>query len=133
MAHYLSGETLIEAYWKSVLMPGQGLFIGEPLARPFGGTRIVRSSAGTVVLTRALLPGNYFVESSASAIGPFKPIGALRATGFAVREIRLPAGETRFVRLRRAPDAPARAASAESAGSAAETPASDDAPQQPRP
>jgi uncharacterized protein (TIGR03790 family) len=36
MAHYLDGDTLIEAYWKSVLMPGQGIFIGEPLARPFG-------------------------------------------------------------------------------------------------
>ena len=35
MKHYLAGETLIEAYWKSVLMPGQGLFIGEPLARPY--------------------------------------------------------------------------------------------------
>jgi uncharacterized protein (TIGR03790 family) len=35
LAHYLGGETLIEAYWKSVLMPGQGLFIGEPLAAPF--------------------------------------------------------------------------------------------------
>lgn len=32
---YLSGETLLEAYWKSVRMPGEGLFIGEPLARPF--------------------------------------------------------------------------------------------------
>ena len=37
MAHYLAGETLIEAYWKSVQMPGQGLFIGEPLAAPFRG------------------------------------------------------------------------------------------------
>jgi uncharacterized protein (TIGR03790 family) len=37
MGYYTAGETLIEAYWKSVLMPGQGLFIGEPLARPFGG------------------------------------------------------------------------------------------------
>lgn len=36
MRRYLAGETLIEAYWKSVAMPGQGLFIGEPLARPFG-------------------------------------------------------------------------------------------------
>jgi uncharacterized protein (TIGR03790 family) len=35
MSHYLAGETLIEAYWKSVAMPGQGLFIGEPLAAPF--------------------------------------------------------------------------------------------------
>jgi xylose isomerase len=27
---------LIEAYWKSVAWPGQGLFVGEPLARPWG-------------------------------------------------------------------------------------------------
>jgi uncharacterized protein (TIGR03790 family) len=33
--HYLHGDTLLEAYWKSVEMPGQGLFVGEPLARPF--------------------------------------------------------------------------------------------------
>jgi uncharacterized protein (TIGR03790 family) len=39
MAHYLAGETLIEAYWKSVLMPGQGLFLGEPLAAPFRAPR----------------------------------------------------------------------------------------------
>jgi uncharacterized protein (TIGR03790 family) len=35
LAHYLAGETLIEAYWKSVQMPAQGIFIGEPLATPF--------------------------------------------------------------------------------------------------
>lgn len=34
--YYLQGETLLEAYWKSVAWPGQGIFIGEPLARPFG-------------------------------------------------------------------------------------------------
>ena len=33
--HYLRGEALLQAYWKSVAMPGQGLFVGEPLARPF--------------------------------------------------------------------------------------------------
>ena len=32
---YLNGETLLEAYWKSVASPGQGVFIGEPLASPF--------------------------------------------------------------------------------------------------
>ncbi len=37
--HYLRGDTLLEAYWKSVAMPGQGLFIGEPLARPYGRRR----------------------------------------------------------------------------------------------
>jgi uncharacterized protein (TIGR03790 family) len=33
--HYTRGESLIEAYWKSVQWPGQGLFVGEPLARPW--------------------------------------------------------------------------------------------------
>jgi uncharacterized protein (TIGR03790 family) len=37
--HYLRGETLLESYWKSVAMPGQGLFIGEPLTHPFAATR----------------------------------------------------------------------------------------------
>jgi uncharacterized protein (TIGR03790 family) len=35
LKHYLRGETVLESYWKSVQMPGQGLFIGEPLASPF--------------------------------------------------------------------------------------------------
>lgn len=37
--HYTHGETALEAYWKSVQMPGQGLFIGEPLARPYAEHR----------------------------------------------------------------------------------------------
>jgi len=41
MLHYLAGETLIESYWKSVAMPGQGLFIGEPLAAPYRRTTAV--------------------------------------------------------------------------------------------
>lgn len=35
MSHYLAGETLVESYWKSVRWPMQGVFIGEPLARPY--------------------------------------------------------------------------------------------------
>lgn len=32
---YTRGASLIETYWKSVAMPGQGIFVGEPLARPY--------------------------------------------------------------------------------------------------
>lgn len=32
---YTRGESLIEAYWKSVQWPGQGVFVGEPLATPY--------------------------------------------------------------------------------------------------
>jgi uncharacterized protein (TIGR03790 family) len=35
LRHYTAGDTILQAYWKSVAMPGQGLFVGEPLARPF--------------------------------------------------------------------------------------------------
>lgn len=32
---YAGGATALEAYWKSVQWPQQGLFVGEPLATPF--------------------------------------------------------------------------------------------------
>jgi uncharacterized protein (TIGR03790 family) len=35
LRHYLNGDTAVEAYWKSVAWPAQGVFIGEPLAAPF--------------------------------------------------------------------------------------------------
>jgi len=35
LLNYLQGSTALEAYWKSVAWPQQGLFIGEPLAAPF--------------------------------------------------------------------------------------------------
>jgi uncharacterized protein (TIGR03790 family) len=40
LRHYLAGESLIEAYWKSVAMPAQGVFVGEPLAAPYAGPRL---------------------------------------------------------------------------------------------
>ncbi|WP_020653532.1 TIGR03790 family protein [Massilia niastensis] len=39
LRHYLGGDTAIEAYWKSVAWPAQGLFIGEPLAAPYRSRR----------------------------------------------------------------------------------------------
>ncbi len=33
---YTDGESLVEAYWKSVAWPGQGVFVGEPMASPYG-------------------------------------------------------------------------------------------------
>jgi uncharacterized protein (TIGR03790 family) len=35
LKHYVQGTSAIEAYWKSVAWPTQGLFIGEPLAAPY--------------------------------------------------------------------------------------------------
>jgi len=35
LLHYVQGASALEAYWKSVAWPQQGVFIGEPLAAPF--------------------------------------------------------------------------------------------------
>jgi uncharacterized protein (TIGR03790 family) len=35
LLQYVQGASAIEAYWKSVAWPQQGVFIGEPLAAPF--------------------------------------------------------------------------------------------------
>ena len=112
MAHYLGGETLVEAYWKSVLMPGQGVFVGDPLARPFGGVRAERSAAGTVISTRALPPGDYVLEAGRSSVGPFQPLRAIRISGFGVRRLTRPAADTRWFRLRAVAPRPRPAASA---------------------
>lgn len=35
LLNYLQGSSALEAYWKSVAWPQQGVFVGEPLAAPF--------------------------------------------------------------------------------------------------
>ena len=59
--HYWRGGTAIEAYWKAVQWPGQGLFVGEPLAQPFRDTPSFAIVAGEYqIRTRALRPGSRY-------------------------------------------------------------------------
>jgi uncharacterized protein (TIGR03790 family) len=75
--HYFRGETLIEAYSKSVEWPGQGLFVGDPLARPWDGSG-VEYDPGTGLLritTNVMQPGlDYLVESAPTADGPWTTV-----------------------------------------------------------
>lgn len=61
MQKYLSGNSLIEAYWKSVQMPGQGLFVGEPLASPFKGCKVVGNHVDVYRYSKNTV--NNFVEN----------------------------------------------------------------------
>lgn len=65
MQHYLNGDTLLEAYWKSVAMPGQGVFIGEPLASPFKGCRIAMDNSGRFAW-RTPLHSNHVLRASSN-------------------------------------------------------------------
>lgn len=67
--HYWRGATAIEAYWKSVQWPGQGLFVGDPLARPFAELNSLRIEGGVYRLrSRALRHGaRYLLEYRTAA------------------------------------------------------------------
>jgi uncharacterized protein (TIGR03790 family) len=77
LAHYLAGETLLEAYWKSVLMPGQGVFIGEPLARPYGAYRLTRERGHWYIGGPALqFAAAYNLAAADKPDGPFATVAS---------------------------------------------------------
>ncbi|MEW8255992.1 MAG: TIGR03790 family protein [Candidatus Thiodiazotropha taylori] len=78
MEHYSHGQTLLEAYWRSVEQPGEGLFIGEPLAAPYDKVVFKRRATGTRLITRNLTAGLYRLSHSTTPIGPFRQIQRFR-------------------------------------------------------
>lgn len=90
MEQYLAGRTLLEAYWKSVLTPGQGVFVGDPLAAPFQGYRMVASAQHITVYTAQLLPGNYKLLAADFVHGPFRLITSGIDIGRGLQSFTLP-------------------------------------------
>jgi uncharacterized protein (TIGR03790 family) len=72
--HYLRGNTLIEAYWKSVAMPGQGVFIGEPLAQPFRGYTLRKLKGSWILNSPILSLGTYRVLAADHPDDPLETI-----------------------------------------------------------
>lgn len=101
MFFYAAGATAIEAYWKSVAWPGEGVFVGEPLARPFAPT-LARSGPGRYAL-RVFMPraGRLRLEQADSPMGPFHPLGAARALARGVNRLSfaVPPGAGGYLRL----------------------------------
>lgn len=76
MHFYASGATAIEAYWKSVAWPGEGVFIGEPLSRPFAWQASERSPGVWELRLHSTRPGRVHLEHARSPMGPFRPVSA---------------------------------------------------------
>jgi len=75
--NYFRGNTALEAYTKSVRQPSQGIFVGDPLAKPFG-TRATLVNGSLTIKTSSLEPGiNYNLSSASSATGPFSKIATV--------------------------------------------------------
>jgi uncharacterized protein (TIGR03790 family) len=72
LRRYFRGASLLEAYWKSVAWPGEGIFIGEPLAKPWGSTSIELDGAKLTIRTTLLDPKKtYQLEAAEAETGPF--------------------------------------------------------------
>lgn len=98
---YRRGETLIEAYWKSVAMPGQGIFIGDPLAQPWGGHKVELDGAFVNIQSHAFVPGRYEVSTAEESTDTFQVIGAAQLTE-GDKTISIPKGDAEaFLKIRR--------------------------------
>ncbi len=96
---YGSGRTLIEAYWQSVQQPGEGIFIGEPLAAPFDSKKVEVKDDHILLTTRTLTPGQYRLSSSENTVGPFKQIPGVLTVDYHQQTFRLPKLNARYYRL----------------------------------
>jgi uncharacterized protein (TIGR03790 family) len=75
LRHYVRGATVLEAYWRSVVAPWEGIFVGEPLARPWGRVRL-RYEGGTLSLTSTWPSPRhaYAIEAADDDEGPFEEV-----------------------------------------------------------
>jgi hypothetical protein len=101
MFHYALGASAIEAYWKSVAWPGEGVFIGEPLAQPFAPElREIRTGQFEL---RVFSPREtrLRIEQSRSAAGPFKPLPRQAAIRRGMNRLRFNFNQTEgYLRLK---------------------------------
>ncbi len=98
--HYYRGETLLEAYWKSVQWPGEGLFIGEPLARPWGTKTSFAAGTLTITTTTMQVGKTYTLESAPSADGPWTTVeGNLSVTSPQPRTLTVANAKAPYYRL----------------------------------
>jgi len=99
MEVYGAGRTLLEAYWQSVQQPGEGIFIGEPLAAPFDGYEVEEQQDSILLRTRILLPGLYQLSYAENPIGPYRTLPGFIEITYHQREITLPKSGPGYYRL----------------------------------
>ncbi len=96
---YGSGRTLLQAYWQSVQQPGEGIFIGEPLAAPFDGFTLKNEGESILLTTRTLIPGRYQLSYSTGPIGPYRVLPGVINARYHQRRFTLPNAGTGYYRL----------------------------------
>jgi uncharacterized protein (TIGR03790 family) len=97
--NYFIGNTALEAYAKSVRWPSQGVFVGDPLARPFG-TQAALVNGNLSIKTSSLEPGlRYNLYSAPSANGPFSRIATVSVPSYQFATINVTGMSAPFYKL----------------------------------
>ena len=73
-SRYFRGATAVEAYWASVEWPGEGNFVGDPLARPFGHRASWEDGVLTIRTTWPDRRAAYRIEAADSEQGPWETV-----------------------------------------------------------
>ena len=99
--HYAAGASAIEAYWKSVAWPGEGVFIGDPLARPFAPMLRETSSGRFELKLFSPRDGKLVFEHSPSPMGPFRRLAQQQSIhrGLNVLQFAVPGDMEGYLRL----------------------------------
>lgn len=74
VSRYFRGATAVEAYWKSVHWPGEGNFVGDPLARPWSPSWSWEDGVLTVSTTHMDTRSDWAIEGADSADGPWEVV-----------------------------------------------------------
>jgi uncharacterized protein (TIGR03790 family) len=82
LRHYFGGATLIEAYWRSVNWPGEGVFVGEPLARPFGSKASYQGSKLTITTTILVPNKSYELRGKNPVSGAWELVQSAKVTKY---------------------------------------------------
>ena len=73
-SRYFRGATAIEAYWKSVAWPGEGNFVGEPLARPWGHSWSWEDGTLTISTTHLDRRSHWDLQAADAEEGPWETV-----------------------------------------------------------
>ncbi len=98
--HYYRGETLLEAYWKSVEWPGEGVFVGEPLARPWGRQALAYGDGVLLLKTTELDPSMRYKLWAADVLeGPYTRVRDIELENWGLIDIEIETEGRSFFRL----------------------------------
>ncbi|MCB9698565.1 MAG: TIGR03790 family protein [Alphaproteobacteria bacterium] len=96
---WFRGATAVEALWRSVAWPGEGNFVGDPLARPFGH-RVRRDGGELEILTTWMRPAAVRLEGANAPDGPWKAVGERIEVGDRYRRVTIRIADDRpYLRL----------------------------------